>query len=169
MRFHQRILFLISLAVLIASAPVASCQFSLVTLSHTNGGIGFPVDIVVSSNKVYLAVSSGSLYIYDVSNPAHPVALGHTNVSHAPDCYGIALVGNAVHWVDSYGGLFVCNVSDPANPVNVAHTNAVPYTYGLAVSGNYAYLTGNYNSNGFSSQLRTFDISNPANPVPIGM
>jgi hypothetical protein len=95
----------------------------------------------VSGNYAYLANGYDCLRVYDISNPANPVNVGHINDGGNGDAaVGVAVSGNYAYLAYVGDGLRVYDISNPANPVNVGHTNNGGYADGVAVSGNYAYL-----------------------------
>jgi len=53
-------------------------------------------------------------------------------------------------------------VSNPANPQRVGGYDTSGYAYGVAVSGNYAYVAD------YNAGLQVIDVSNPANPRRVG-
>jgi len=56
----------------------------------------------------------------------------------------------------------VINVSNPANPQRVGGYNTSGEAYGVAVSGNYAYVADG------PAGLQVINVSNPANPQRVG-
>ncbi len=54
------------------------------------------------------------------------------------------------------------DVSNPANPQRVGGYDTSGYAYGVAVSGNYAYVAD------YDAGLQVIDVSNPANPQRVG-
>lgn len=113
------------------------------------------IRVAVSGNYAYAANANDGLRVFDVSNPANPIDLGHTNSgSYAED---LVLASNRVYLVDD-SGFRIYDVSNPTNVVETGRANDGP-AYGVAVSGSHAY-SANYGNGG----LRVFDVSNPANP-----
>jgi hypothetical protein len=56
-------------------------------------------------------------------------------------------------------GLHIIDISDPSNPTLKGLYDTPGDAYGVAVSGNYAYVADRY------SGLQIIDISNPSNPT----
>lgn len=146
-------------------APMlASAQIGLVNIAHTNDG-GNAQGIAVSGNYAYLAAGTNGLLIYDVSNPAQPLNVGHSvsNLSEGFTVYDVVVSGNYAYAVVTgntvVSGLFVFDVSNPAAPAEMLHTN-LHFFGGLAILGTNLYLGGD-------SRLPDFGISNPAFPVLI--
>jgi len=129
-----------------------------ISIGHANDG-GNAYGVAVAGHFAYLANYNDGLRIYDISNPANPVSVGHINHGFAA---GVALAGNLACVADSADGLRIYDVSNPANPVSVGNTNNGASASSVAVAGNYAYLANN------GDGLRIYDISNPANPVNVG-
>src|SRR3974390_234791 len=65
---------------------------------------GFAQGIAVSGHFVYLANGPEGLWIYDVSNPSQPVAVGHTNNSETFRAVGVAVAGNTAYLANSEDG-----------------------------------------------------------------
>ena len=63
---------------------------------------------------------------------------------------------------DGSAGLQVIDVSNPANPLRVGGYDTSGNAYGVAVSGNIAYVAD------WDAGLQVIDVSNPANPVRLG-
>jgi hypothetical protein len=122
--------------------------------AHLPGVRGTPA---VSGSILYIGTDR-SLETYQISNPAHPVALGRV----APDPPGDPDERTGVlvrgHYV--YAGRQVFDVSDPAHPRRVA---TLPYGFGLAVTRGYAYIRDTVRP-----MLQIIDVSDPAEPRPVG-
>jgi hypothetical protein len=132
---------------------------------------GFTEKIVVSGNYAYASNSEYGLMIIDISNPFVPVYAGNCYYqSMGPDA--IAVSGSYAYVFGRFDidgqyldGLHIIDVSNPAAPVRVGgYPSEGPPPMpmeGLAVSGNYAYLTG-------ANTLLVLNVSNPASPLPVG-
>jgi hypothetical protein len=59
-------------------------------------------------------------------------------------------------------GLRVYDISNPTNLINVGYIHDSGQAWGVAVSGNYAYLANS------GDGLRVYDISNPTNVISVG-
>jgi len=122
----------------------------------------------VSGTYAYVTYGR-NLQIIDITNQASPALLG---IFELQDWItGISVAGDLVY-VSMWRHLAVIDVLDKSNPVQAGIIN-VPYDLsGIAVSGSYAYCPSNGEWDGFdwiNRGLRIFDISNPANPLPIGL
>ncbi|MBI5850625.1 MAG: immunoglobulin domain-containing protein [Planctomycetes bacterium] len=113
-------------------------------------------NLVVSGGIAYTSYTN-RITLFDVSNPAamfqrSSLALPGWNIE------SLAIQGNLLFAVND-AGLHVVNVANPAMPVRLSSTYSSGGIYlggyGLAVEGNYAYVTGG---------LNVVDISNPAAP-----
>ncbi len=137
------------------------------------------------SNGSCVAVAVDSNYVYFDDDAAYGkgaylrIALLHdTNEIDLSSSYiptfveYIAVQGQYVYVVeeglyDSYeDGLRIIDVSNPANPNEVGYYNTASnggsVVFGVAVSGNYAYMAGG------SDGLRIIDVSNPSSPKEVG-
>jgi hypothetical protein len=117
-------------------------------------------DVVVVGNYAYVAAETTGLEIFDISDPANPVMVGHYDTKG--EAYGVALSGNYAYVAAFSGGLQIIDISNPANPVAVGRYYTSGYAFGVALSGNYAYMAD------YHKGLQIIDISNPANPVAVG-
>ena len=120
-------------------------------------------DIAVSGNYAYVAAWDKGLKIIDVSNPEEPALAGaiETNLLAA----SVAVAGDYLY-VMSPTKLDVFNISNPAAPARAGGImlgNNYFYNYGIAVAGNYAYLTSDRGG------LTIVDVRNPSNPATAGM
>ena len=75
----------------------------------------------------------------------------------------VVVSGNYAYIATGRTGLRVVNISDPANPYETGFYDTPGHACGVAVSGNFAYVT-----DGYEGGLRIIDISNPANPYETG-
>jgi len=141
--------------------------------------------VSVAGNHAYLAGSrqegatwTNGVQVIDISDPANPVRVGGYDTSGYAQ--GVAVAGNYAYvtetprWTGSNsvgGGLQVIDVSDPANPVRVGGYDTIGSAQGVAVAGNYAYLTETprwTGSNSVGGGLWVIDVSDRANPVRVG-
>lgn len=101
-------------------------------------------------------VKDPGLRVVDVGDPQDPMVVGRLPLETPPQ--DIALIGQHALIVDG-SQLRIIDISDPSNPRTVVATNNAATT--LAVAGTFAYLAG--------ENLQIFDISRPADPVPVGL
>jgi len=111
--------------------------------------------VAVSGHFAYLAARN-YLFVIDISDPAHPVALGTCAAGVQPE--DVAVSDHYVYVADRFDGLHVIDVSNPTSPNSVGLYPAE--ALGVAVSGPYAYLAG--------GGLQVIDVSDPANPQRVG-
>jgi hypothetical protein len=113
----------------------------------------------VRGDYAYVFACLDNMYIYDISDPTHPVEKRiHHIGGYTRD---IKLSGNYAYLVLGYSGLMVMDISKPTNPVVVGNY-PVSNAWGVYVNGNYAYIAGG--EGGFY----IIDISNPASPIQVG-
>jgi hypothetical protein len=132
---------------------------------------GWPRGMTIAGNRAYLTymkVDSDSirtgLQIVNISNPSHPTLIGSYDSLFLPGA--VAVVGNYAYVIglyDYYNVLQVIDVLTPSEPILVGSCKVQSNIsgHGLAVVGNYAYVT-------FSNGLQIIDIGNPHNPSPLG-
>lgn len=147
---------------------------------YTANSTRFNGNVVVVGNYAYVAgngSSSGTTIgttftIYDISNPALPVALSYiptysvgwvSGASYLNGSYQVAIQNNYAYIGSSGSSIFYSiNITNPNAPFNVGHltiTNSPGSLYGTAVLGNYAYLATQ------NKGLTVVDITNPVSMV----
>ncbi|MCW5559849.1 MAG: hypothetical protein KIT22_18685, partial [Verrucomicrobiae bacterium] len=141
------------------------------------------VAVAVAGDDAVL-VSGRSVVRFDVSNPDHPVSRGRlslpNNPSESPN--ELSVSGNLL-FVRYYvfdrdvlpperGGFHVFDLTARPDPLLVGSYAPNHGLSALEVSGPYAYA-GVYNDSGPGPMreigLRVLDVSNPAQPVPLGI
>jgi hypothetical protein len=151
--------------------------------------INGPVAVHVVGNYVYLGTTgsqdhSGSLEVFDISNPASPqyktsLMDGGGVAPFLSAVYAINHSGNHLYTVD-YGrqAIQIFDITNPALPVTkgfIKHGGVNPphlsRPFSIAISGNYAFV-GNYQyfndasvGNKANMALEIIDVSNPNSPV----
>jgi hypothetical protein len=137
--------------------------------------IGSPANSVAVAGNYAFLLSTGTLHIIDIVNPADPRRVA--KYESGDDARNVTIAGSVAYvagkaWTNGVGGgLHIVDISDPANPRlrgRYTRSNAVD----VALSGNYAHLTvephwhdGRIQVNG---ALEVLDISNPATPNLLG-
>ena len=114
--------------------------------------------LALVENRLYVADESFGLVIFDVADPSSPVELGRLE-SDAHWTNDVAVAGQFAFLSDQVHGLIVVDVSDPSAPVEIAELD-VYEAASVAVSGNYAFVGGDY-------RLSAVDVSTPTSPVAV--
>jgi hypothetical protein len=122
-------------------------------------------DIEIQGKNLYLA-AGGGLYIYDISNPAEPVALAGPEKSRswAADADQF---GSYVYLADRYRGIVVVDMTDPPRPAEVAvipmetSGRRVPDDPRLVVGSDRLYVTT-------AGVLAVYDLAAPWAPTLLG-
>ncbi len=142
---------------------------------HTRGGL--PANgntTVISGDYAYMASGNGGLRIMDVSDPSNPVEAGVCETSGS----GALAISGKYAYCTSNGALDVVDISSPNSPVQVARLDFsagenidLSYeTNGVAVQGDYAYVSGNLWYLGSTrGYLYCIDISDPLEPRKLGI
>ncbi len=138
------------------------------------GGFEFSVQeltergIYIANQILFIPDQAYGLVTVDVSNPSQPVRIGQY-MTPVPDAIiGIRAVGDYAYAICRFAGFRVLYVSDPENMVEIFFdderkflTLQVPTN--IEVIGDYAYISdANY-------PLHIYDISNPNQPVEVGV
>ena len=130
-------------------------------VSHTNAG-GYGLSIAVAGNYAYVANNDDGLRIFDVSNPANPLNVGHVAVSAGDYAYDVVVSGGRAFMAGYNSGLSIFDISNPVSPVLVARTNDGGGDYRIALSGNYCYVGA------LGSGVHAYDISDLSHPIHLG-
>jgi len=129
---------------------------------------------VISGDYVYMASGRGGLRIMDVSDPSNPVEAGVCEFTGS----GALAISGKYAYCTSNEALDVVDISSPNSPVLVARldfsadeNNDLSYeTNGVAVQGDYAYVSGNLWYLGSTrGYLYCIDISDPLEPRKLGI
>jgi hypothetical protein len=100
--------------------------------------------------------------IFDISDPANPIEnsvfrLSDSSTFVLSDFTAVATTLYTIR----YASLHLTDMSDPTNPIEISHIDLGGSINGMAVDGNYAFLTSH------SELLHVLDISDPENPREI--
>lgn len=114
-------------------------------------------DVVLGGSLAYVT-GSDSLTIFDISDPLHASRVGAVSIPNG--C--LAVKGSYAYVAVPYQGLWAVNVGVPSHPSIVGHSSEWgEFVRTVTVDGTNAYLSGGV--------LWRFDISDPRNPVALGM
>jgi hypothetical protein len=102
----------------------------------------------------YQAYNKSSLNVVDISDPLNPVVTGFVEFDILVD---IAKQSDYIYVADQVMDMVVVDVSDPSNPFICGSAGYYNKAWGIAVSGNYAYVVG-------ESNMCSYDVSDPFNP-----
>lgn len=135
------------------------------SLSFT-GEIGGPAfDVATAGDILLVARGQGGLYLYDASDPRHPVLLSHVQsnfiVQGVFASEGLAyLVGTD----DSYssGALQIVDIHDPEHPKAIGARPLTDIARKVAVANGHAFIANQ------GAGLAVVDVSNPSAPgIPV--
>lgn len=118
-------------------------------------------DVAVAGIYAYVATGASGLRVFDVSDPAKPVAMGEYNTPGS--ARSVAVAGSFAYVADRELGLRVIDVADPATPVEAGFYDTPGNARGVAVAGEQVYVADGLNG------LRVFDVSNPSTPISVGV
>ncbi|MBI5654317.1 hypothetical protein HZC53_01515 [Candidatus Uhrbacteria bacterium] len=123
-----------------------------------------PSSVYVEKEYAYVlnaTAGTSTLSILNISDPTNPVTAS-TLTLNGNNASRIKVVGSYAYIAltnNVKGALSVVNIKNPSSPVTVATVRFTGITNNLAVNGRFAYTTDN------SGNVRTFDVSDPTNPV----
>lgn len=122
---------------------------------------GWAQDVILAGSSIYVADGEGGLQIIDISTPENPAIIGSVNTSGEGSA--ISLSGNNIFMADGYSGLQVIEVSKPTS-IFIGSVATSTWVQGIAISGNYAYVT---EGGALGPGVTTIDISDPFQPVVV--
>lgn len=120
-------------------------------------------NIFVEGNYAYIASADNSqeLQIIDVSNPNSPSLYSSYNDTRNDDARGVYKDGNYVYLALNGGSDFVIvNVTNPLTPTNTGNLTLNGGAIEVTVSGNYAYVSSDSNS----QEIQVVNITNKSAP-----
>ena len=118
------------------------------------------VAVDVSRELAFVASDQFGLTIFDVAEPATPVALG----SLVPPFPGKKVAIDGSMAVVTGGGLHVVDVSDPTAPRTMGLLEGA-MSRDVALGGNHAYVGVNVPGNPSHTELAVVDLTTPSNPT----
>ena len=135
-------------------------------------GTGALLDLFVSGDGLIVPVWMGGLYTLDISDPAGPQLLHQPAEGEysAGDLFTVVLNDQALYWPvvseTGVGGVGAIDLADLANPAlaNVVETGNAQ-VLSQALGGDSLYVL----SQGESTQIHIFDVSQPLAPQPAGV
>ncbi len=135
-----------------------------INMTSSAAGAGF----AVAGNYSYVtSTANNNFQIFDISNPASPIAVNGTGTATNTGPSNIIVSGNYAY-VSTTTTLEIFNISNPASPSlsGQISTGAGTSAYIDAVQGKYAYVSDTGTTT--TSSFQIFNISNPATPVLSG-
>jgi hypothetical protein len=130
-------------------------------------------DVAVQDNVAYLAMCTGGLQLYDVSNPYALIHLGGYPWPDTGEAKALAVRDNYVYVVDGYfGNLRVIEVSDPANPSLISVSDRPHSWEGLnnvCVTGDFAYVVVGVTMPGDPDLIGVIDMVDISNPHTVNL
>lgn len=123
---------------------------------------GWALHITAADGKAYVADGADGIRILDISNSADIREI--TAYRDAGFSRRTAVSGNTLYLADTSRGMQIINSADPVKPVKIGGYAEIAEARWVALKENYAFIAG-----GKSGNLHILDISNPADPRPIGM
>jgi hypothetical protein len=123
---------------------------------------GYAKALDVSGEYAYLADYEGGFRVVNVESPLNPYEVAACSSGYAID---VETQGNYAYVVDN--SLLIFDITDPTSPYQVGGYSGIESLHGITVSGDYAYVTYLFDSDGVFG-LKVIDISIPTSPTPLG-
>ena len=130
---------------------------------------GNPQNLFVFGNYVYVVSDDNAkeLQIINVTNKSSPTVAGYYNAPGNEDAKGVFVVDSVAYIVRANGSdneFVEVNVSTSSSPVLIGSLNLGATGFEVVVSGNYAYVAGDNNT----QELQVINITNKASPSLAG-
>ncbi len=141
--------------------------------SRVVGAVGTPgraEGVALAAGHAYVVDHEYGLRVIRMTTPSEPEEVGFVESIAAGNSTRVA-VSNGYAYVARYlAGLSVMNVRVPSAPTEVGTLRSVAFASGVAVSGDYAYVTVQdlRDPSLGPSGLRVIDLSTPSAPVEVG-
>jgi hypothetical protein len=123
---------------------------------------GQVVRLTKSGNLLYVSDGLGGMRIVDVSEPAHPRALGSIVVPVNGFASDVAISGHFAYLANGLNGLRIVDVSNPMTPLLIGRYYTRGFSRGVEIFGDTAFLDNEY------AGMDIVSLSNPVSPVLIG-
>jgi hypothetical protein len=118
--------------------------------------------ITIRGNLAYTGCDDEGFFdILDISDATHPEELSRVSLS-GYHIWDIEVEGDYAYLASYSGGFTIIDIADSLAPTVVWNSSDIIEAFCIDIEGNLAYVTCSGNVG-----LRTYDISNPANPVLI--
>ena len=145
--------------------PIATGSFVSNVGDPNSGEPGFPAsDVQVRGDLAYVADNYDGLHVLDVSDPAHPVALGDALIGSL----AVQVVDNLAYVGVVLGGssgpftqLNVLDVSNPTNPISISSFGTQSPVRPLAAENHYLLVA-------IGKTIQLLDVFSRTNPIAVG-
>lgn len=125
--------------------------------------IGYPDQLVVVDEIVFITDRFGPLCIINVTDPSNPEKIGEYNGSG--ETYDIEVVGDIAYLADWNQGLKILNISEPSTPELIGYYNILGAANQLDIVGDLLYLSDHRSSR---TGLVVLNVSDPTDPFLVG-
>lgn len=142
------------------STPASPSTVGSLTLNGTLS------NIFVSGSYAYVTSNDNAqeLQIVNITSPASPSLTGSVNNSGSANGTGVYVVGTTAYVTfDDNNEFSIVDVSTPASPSILSSLNLTSDANEVVVSGNYAYIASDNNS----EELQVINVSNPLSPSQV--
>ena len=133
------------------------------TAVSTKSGTGGSMARFAIQNDFLYAVSTSTLYAFNISTPASPKQTSSNYMS-----WNIETIYPFKDklYIGSSSGMYIFSVADASNPTLLAQTSHIKSCDPVVTDGDHAFVTLRSGTpcQGFTNELDVLDVSNPANP-----
>jgi len=130
---------------------------------YEHPSLGYSVDVAIDGGVAVIAAQASGLHVFDITNPTVPIYVA--SIETLDRALAVELRGSVAYVADQSGGLVVCDLSVPSEPRIVTSIPAEDYNASdLVLFGDHVYMAG-----GSSGLLQIFDVSEPSNPIRVGL
>jgi hypothetical protein len=159
-----------------STVPILFTQWESQILASDMAFQGDVAGSISGKNYLFCSANSGAstqqqntyvtIVILDITNPEHPNEISslQTGQDEDPYAYILKLKGTTLYALTA-DNLWIIDVSDPKQPKEMGQMQLTDAS-NIEVSGKYAYITSNNETNG--QIINTIDITDSVHPVNVG-
>lgn len=136
------------------------------TLVSSLGIAGNPSGIAISGDYAYVTVSTGGLYVVDISDITNPHIIGSCSTGGGRDLW---VEGDYVYLAASATGFQIIDINDPSTPTVVGEIDTPGGAQDICVEGDFAFIADYYGGVDEFAGLRIINISDPRNPTNVSV
>jgi len=127
-------------------------------------------EVMIHDGNAFVSSLANEFQAIDISNPLLPVSIGKIIITNGGLISNFTIAENYAYLACLDGGLAIFNISDPKNMTEISNYDSVQASFGVDVSGQYAYLADmksihimDINDPSFPTRLSTYELYLPDN------
>jgi len=162
MKMNKVLFFIMAMLVAVSCAKEGGSSSD----SVSEGQGGSMARFAISGDVLY-TVSTSTMKLFNIENPANPIYSDQRDVNVGFDIETIFPLDTLL-FIGSRNGMYVYDITEPKFPVKLAEVSHIRSCDPVVAQNNYAYVTLNTNvsacGRGTNNVLDIYDISDPLKP-----